>query len=254
MKRTKTVRGVTIGEGIPKICVSLVGQTLQEIIEEAINLKTLEVDLVEWRSDFFEQVEDIAAVKSALEQIRSILFDIPLIFTFRSAVEGGNKEIGKEYYFQLNKGIAETGWADLIDVELMNHEQQVKALIQFAHQQGVLVIVSNHDFIKTPSKEEIISRLRKAQDIGGDLPKIAVMPNTSDDVLTLLAASSAMSEMYADRPFITISMGGKGTISRLSGEVFGSAITFAAAKAASAPGQIPVSVLRNILKLLHSNP
>jgi len=42
-------------------------------------------------------------------------------------------------------------------------------------------------------------------------------------------------------------------VSRLTGELFGSALTFGAAKTASAPGQIPVTELREILTVLHSH-
>ena len=115
----------------------------------------------------------------------------------------------------------------------------------------VYVIVSNHDFDKTPAKEEIIARLRKAQELGADLPKIAVMPRNAADVLTLLEATNTMFEQYADRPIITMSMAGKGIVSRLAGEIFGSALTFGAAKKASAPGQVPVTELRNILSLIN---
>lgn len=83
--------------------------------------------------------------------------------------------------------------------------------------------------------------------------KIAVMPTNAADVLTLLDASNTMKEQYANRPIITMSMSGKGVISRLAGEVFGSALTFGAAKKASAPGQVSVAELRNILSLLHSS-
>ncbi|MDP4105173.1 MAG: type I 3-dehydroquinate dehydratase [Bacillota bacterium] len=253
MKKTVTVKGITIGEGAPKVCVPMVGENLQQLIEEAELLKTLDLDVVEWRVDFFEQVEEIEKVKAALAEIRSILPDTPLIFTFRSAKEGGEKEITPEYYVELNKAIAETRQADIIDVELFSEENGVHALIEAAHAKNVYVIISNHDFAKTPSKEEIISRLRKAQELGGDLPKIAVMPNNTADVLTLLEATSVMFEQYADRPIITMSMSGKGMISRLSGELFGSALTFGAAKKASAPGQVAVAELQNVLSLLHTN-
>jgi 3-dehydroquinate dehydratase-1 len=253
MKRTITVKGITIGEGAPKVCVPMVGENLQQLIEEAELLKTLDLDVVEWRVDFFEHVEDIEKVKAALAEIRSILPDTPIVFTFRSAKEGGEKEITPEYYVELNRTVAETGQADIIDVELFSEENGVHALIEAAHAHNVYVIISNHDFAKTPSKEEIISRLRKAQDLGGDLPKIAVMPNNTADVLTLLEATSVMFEQYADRPIITMSMSGKGMISRLSGELFGSALTFGAAKKASAPGQVAVAELQNVLSLLHKN-
>ena len=54
------------------------------------------------------------------------------------------------------------------------------------------MVVSNHDFEKTPSKEEIVARLQKMQELGADLPKIAVMPQCKKDVLTLLAATEEM--------------------------------------------------------------
>lgn len=74
------------------------------------------------------------------------------------------------------------------------------------------------------------------QDMNADIPKIAVMPQNRKDVLTLLAATEEMATNYADRPIITMSMAGTGVISRLCGEVFGSSMTFGAAKKASAPG------------------
>jgi 3-dehydroquinate dehydratase I len=253
MPKTVTVRGLIIGEGIPKICVPLVGETIAQLEEEAVFLKNIDLDLVEWRVDFFDQVENIMQVKKTLVEIRSILPNTPLIFTFRSHKEGGNKEISTSFYFELNKTIAETGLVDIIDVELFNDENEVKALIEASHAKNVFVIISNHDFHKTPAKEEIIARLRKAQELGCDIPKIAVMPNCSADVLTLLEATNTMNEQYADRPFITMSMAGKGVISRLSGEVFGSAVTFGAANKASAPGQVSAKELRSILNLIHAN-
>ena len=54
------------------------------------------------------------------------------------------------------------------------------------------------------------------------------MPQNKKDVLTLLSATEEMASEYADRPIITMSMSGTGVISRLCGEVFGSALTFGA--------------------------
>jgi 3-dehydroquinate dehydratase I len=253
MKRNVTVRGLTIGEGTPKICVPMVGETLTELLEEASFLKTVDLDIAEWRVDFFEHVEDIKKVKEALNAIRSILHNTPLIFTFRSAKEGGEKEVTEAYYFELNKAMAESGQVDIVDIELFNDEEEIKKLVSTAHSRNVYVIISNHDFDKTPAKEEIVSRLLKAQELGGDLPKIAVMPRNTADVLTLLEATYTMYEQYADRPIITMSMAGKGVISRLAGEIFGSALTFGSAKKASAPGQVPVTELRRTLSLIHSS-
>ena len=152
---------------------------------------------------------------------------------------------------ELNQNAAKTGLIDLVDVEAFTGDEAVKAVVETAHANGVKVIASNHDFHKTPAKEEIVSRLRKMQDLGADIPKIAVMPQNKKDVLTLLAATEEMASEYADRPIITMSMSGTGVISRLCGEVFGSALTFGAVGKVSAPGQMGIEDLTTVLGLLH---
>ena len=172
--------------------------------------------------------------------------------TFRTSREGGEKAIEPEAYAELNLKAAATGYVDLIDVEIFTGDEIVRKIIDGAHAAGVKVIASNHDFFKTPAKADIIYRLRKMQDMGADIPKIAVMPQNKKDVLTLLSATEEMATSYADRPIITMSMAGTGVISRLCGEVFGSSMTFGAAKKASAPGQMGVNDLNTILGLLHN--
>ncbi|MBA5819331.1 type I 3-dehydroquinate dehydratase, partial [Escherichia coli] len=73
-----------------------------------------------------------------------------------------------------------------------------------AHKNNVKVVMSNHDFDKTPAKEEIVSRLTRMEALGEDLPKIAVMPKSAGDVLTLLDATNTVSEK-ANQPIITMS-------------------------------------------------
>ena len=58
---------------------------------------------------------------------------------------------------------------------------------------------------------------------------------------------------YADRPIITMSMAGTGLISRLCGEVFGSALTFGVVVKASAPGQMNAADLNTVLNLIHES-
>ena len=124
-------------------------------------------------------------------------------------------------------------------------------MIDAAHGAGVKVIMSNHDFHKTPAQEDIIYRLRRMQDLGADLPKIAVMPQTPQDVLTLLSATLTMKEKYATRPIITMSMAKMGGISRVTGRLFGSAMTFGTVGQASAPGQIAIKELRELMDILY---
>ena len=227
------VRNLEIGVGLPKICVPIVGKTREEILEAAREIKEAPVDLIEWRADWFKDVFDIEHVKSILAELRSIIGEIPLLFTFRTKTEGGEKEIAYEQYKRL-----------FID-------NGVSALITEIQEAGVSVVGSNHDFNKTPAKEEIIRRLCHMQVVGADIPKIAVMPQTEADVLTLLGATKEMTVKYADRPIITMSMAGMGVVSRIAGEIFGSAVTFGAMHKASAPGQLEVQKLREILEILH---
>jgi len=78
-----------------------------------------------------------------------------------------------------------------------------------------------------------------------------VMPKNSTDVLTLIEATNDMKVEFADRPIVTMSMGSLGMVSRISGGVFGSAMTFGSAKQASAPGQVPINELKRILEVLY---
>ena len=249
---TIKVRNIEIGSGTPKIIVPIVGVTKQEIIDEAKTFDSIPIDVVEWRVDWFEGVFDFAQVEDVLKDLRPALGETPILFTFRTSKEGGEKAIEPEAYAELNIKAAQTGYVDLVDVEIFTGDDIVKKIIDGAHAAGVKVIASNHDFFKTPAKADIIYRLRKMQDMNADIPKIAVMPQNKKDVLTLLAATEEMTTNYADRPIITMSMAGTGVISRLCGEGFGSSMTFGAAKKASAPGQMGVKELETVLGLLHS--
>lgn len=251
--QTVQVRNVTLGEGRPKICVPIVSKTRDEIIKDANKCRELGADVVEWRVDWFEHATDLSAVREVLQSLTDALEGIPLLFTFRTAREGGEKSIDPDTYAGLNKAVIDTGMVDLVDVELFTGDSIVIDLVKDAHKNGVKIISSNHDFDKTPPKEEIIKRLCKMQELGADILKIAVMPTTKEDVLTLLSATSETMEQHTDRPLITMSMGPMGMVSRLSGEIFGSALTFGSAGKSSAPGQIAISELKTVLDIIHSS-
>ena len=247
------VRGVRIGEGIPKICVPIVGTTRDEILAAAKSFESVKKDVVEWRADWFNGVFDFAQVEAVMTELRQVLGNTPVLFTFRTANEGGEKAIEPAAYAELNKRAAATGLIDLVDVEAFTGDEVVRDIIESAHESDVVVVASNHDFEKTPEKDEIVRRLRKMQELGADIPKIAVMPQSRKDVLTLLSATEEMVTEYADRPIITMSMSATGLISRLCGECFGSALTFGAVGKASAPGQMNASDLSEILNLIHTS-
>ena len=249
---TVKVRNTVIGEGMPKICIPIVGTDKEGILKEARAITELPADVVEWRVDWFDDVFDFSKVEDVLRELREVLGDLALLMTFRTSKEGGEKAIDAADYAELNIKAAETGLVDMVDVEVFTGDDIVKQIVEGAHAAGVKVVASNHDFDKTPDKDDIVGRLRKMQDLGADIPKIAVMPQNKKDVLTLLAATEEMASEYADRPIVTMSMAGTGVISRLSGEVFGSALTFGAAAKASAPGQMGAVELKEALTLLHN--
>ncbi len=247
------IRDMEFGSGVPKICVPLVEKTRFELLRQTYSDLETSMDLIEWRVDWFENVEDIDEVCSVAHDLRTILHEIPLLATFRTKKEGGEKEISTEYYVKLNKALIDCGDVDIIDVELYTGDDEVKELVAYAHEKGVKVIMSNHDFYQTPNKEEIIHRLCLMQEKGADIPKIAVMPQSKKDVLILLEATNEMHEEHSDTPIITMSMSSKGVISRVCGEVFGSCLTFGACGKASAPGQMVVKDLRNALMAIHKS-
>lgn len=245
------VKNIEIGTGLPKICVPIVGKTKEEILNAAREIRLVSPDVVEWRADWYEDIFDWTKTEELLVQLCLELKGLPLLFTFRTLKEGGEKEIGIEVYTRLNENVIKTGKADLVDVELSVGDAVVEGLIREAHSYGAKVVVSNHDFSETPAKEEMLSRLIKMQSLGADIPKIAVMPSNVKDVLLLLEVTDEMVSNHPDTPIITMSMAGRGVISRLCGEVFGSAMTFGAVGKVSAPGQMAASDLRIVLELLH---
>lgn len=249
---TVKVRNLELGAGIPAICIPNVGKTKDEIISLTRQYTGMHMDLMEWRVDWYEDVEDTDKVIDVLKSVREALGDLPLLFTFRTKKEGGVHEMDTEAYVSLNKAVAATGLADLIDVEIFTGDSIVKDMIDSIHENGTKVVASNHDFDKTPAKSDIVYRLRKMQDMNADIPKIAVMPQSKKDVLTLLCATEEMASDYADRPIITMSMAGMGSISRLSCEVFGSCLTFGSGSQASAPGQIGAKELYSVLHSVHN--
>ena len=244
------VKGTSIGEGLPKIVVSVTGGTTGALLEQVDALAGHDVDIVEWRVDHFGALADLDAVLAAARALAARLPDTPLLFTCRTSAEGGDAEISADAYGTLNATLAASGLVDLVDVEYERDGGAVDRILAAAREHGVPVVASYHDFGTTPARAEIVARLRAMQEAGFDICKIAVMPRSAADVLTLLDATRAMHEDHADRPLITMSMGQLGMVSRLAGGLFGSAATFGMLGEASAPGQAPVDELSAALRLL----
>ena len=245
------INGLKIGEGMTKICIPVVAENIEEIKSQADRIMLMPADIVEWRVDYLKQVEDIQSVMTALDELRRHIIEKPILFTFRTAAEGGEKAVSTEKYIEIYETVIKSGKAELVDIELMLGDDVVSRLIKNAHENGVKTVLSNHDFNTTPSVDVMTERLMKMKSLGADIVKIAVMPGCAYDVLSLFMASENMKHMDNPVPVIAISMSSVGLISRMAGETFGSAVTFASAGKASAPGQIDADELDAVLNTIH---
>ena len=256
-----------IGTGMPKICVPIVGTSKEQILTLTGELPLESVDFIEWRADYFEHVNDHQEVIWVAQEMKDALGNVPLLFTFRTTKEGGEREISLEEYQALLSDIAASGAVDIIDVEMFRGydarrypkkewrvtdacNQEMREFIKKLKAK-VKVIGSYHDFDMTPSREEILRRLLFMDRMGADIPKMAVMPKEREDVLRLMEATSLADRLMVEKPLITMSMGALGAVTRVSGESFGSSVTFGCMGESSAPGQIPVRELRRMLEILH---
>lgn len=246
-----TIRNVSIGEGAPKVIVSLMAAHIADAVEQGRSALEAGADCLEWRADFCENVRDIASMERDAAVLRSAFPDAMLLFTFRSTPQGGQMELPVPEYVELTGAIARTGAFDIVDVESWIGDDDVRALANAAHENDVAVIVSHHDFEKAPDVSWMVSEMRRFQELGADIPKIAVMAHDASDTLRLLAATEEMSRLYANGPLITMAMGRYGALSRLAGEVFGSAMTFCAVTEASAPGQVDIALARSLMDAIH---
>lgn len=248
MNKTVTVRNLVLGEGQPKICVPLTSKTKEGLQAEAREARHHFMDLVEWRADRYESPDDSEKLLEAAAALRRELPDTPILFTCRT--EDGGFSIEKERYEELNKKMIHSGLVDLVDVELFMGDEICRELAVYGAKYHVATIISNHDFSGTPPFEEMLRRLIMMHKLGADISKIAVMPKQYQDVLTLMRVTDVYRNLEMG-PAIAMSMGAMGAVSRVCGECFGSAVTFATVGAASAPGQLSSEEVHTILEILH---
>lgn len=206
-------------------------------------------DLIEGRIDFFDQVEDAEKLVETAKKLCQVMSEIPLLTTFRTHFEGGVKKLSEEEYFDICRVLIKERATDLLDLELFRKISKLKEIIAEAHENNIYIIMSNHDFDKTPATSELERRLTLLKIFGADIAKITVMPNSTHDVLNLLLATDNM-KYKLNCPLITMAMGDLGKVTRISGEVFGSCLTFGTVGDTSAPGQIESTNLKGILNTL----
>ena len=253
-KKPIRARRQILGGPLPLVCIPLVGKSEDVILGEARNVPAIAPDAIELRIDAWDFVEDVPKAVSTIERVRKTVGDIPVILTCRGHWEGGFQKVSDESKFAVYGRAVSAGLVDFIDVELVYGDRKIHEIRDSLNGSATSLIVSSHDFGKTPAKEVLFSTLAAQIRAGADVAKLAAMPRSEEDVLNLLSATLSIRREYPDVPLITMSMGELGAVSRITGGLFGSDLTFAVGSNASAPGQIPVSDLRRCLAVVYPVP
>ncbi|NUG00958.1 type I 3-dehydroquinate dehydratase [Acinetobacter oleivorans] len=240
---------------VVKTIVPITAKTKEQALAQAqVIANTADADLAEFRIDLLSFANDTKQVIALGHELKKILGNKPMIATIRTKNEGGQLEISDADYGKTYQAYLKNPFMDWLDVEMFRDQKVVSEIVQKAHQKKVLVVMSNHDFQKTPSQDEIEKRLLKQDQMGADILKIAVMPKSKQDVFTLMNATLKVSQQTT-KPLLTMSMGQLGTISRVATANMGGSYSFGMIGEASAPGQIDVTKLKQILKTVQpANP
>ncbi|GAK52314.1 3-dehydroquinate dehydratase [Candidatus Moduliflexus flocculans] len=124
--------------------------------------------------------------------------------------------------------------AAYVDIEMDAADAFKQAVIQAARARGTKIIISYHDFEKTPLREELEYVVRWCSEFNPDIIKIACMAHSPRDNARLLGL------LDSDTPMLVVGMGERGKISRVVSPLLGSFCTFASytSDKATAPGQL----------------
>jgi len=205
-------------------------------------------DLVEFRMD-------LAA--DPLEQLAAYDGELPLLVTNRPAWEGGEAD-GSDAAAEAARldALEATLGNDAVaavDIELaaLRRSDRAAAVAEEADALGVEVVVSVHDFERTPSERAMRSLLSAAAS-AGDVGKLAVTATDREDALALLSATHAADA--AGERVATMAMGEAGRHTRAVAPVYGSKIGYAPVHAedATAPGQYDLATLAELVDRLRS--
>ena len=231
-----------------KTIVPITAKTKEQAIAQAkVIAANQDADLAEFRIDLLEFAADSKQVIALGHELKKVLGTKPMIATIRTHNEGGKLTISDADYGKTYQAYLKQSFMDMLDVEMFRDQQVVKNTVKLAHDKKVLIVMSNNDFKQTPSEDEIVKRLLKQDELGADILKIAVMPQSKQDVFTLMNATLKVSQQ-SKKPLLTMSMGKLGTISRIATANMGGSFSFGMIGEASAPGQIDVTQLKQFLK------
>ena len=228
---------------------AVIAVILEKPLETSKKAAEIGADILEIRLDLLEiRDRDIAA-----ETIRKVKSEtgLPIIITNRSYIEGGKwGEEEAERIGLIKDLLSLRDGPDAVDIELSIDEDERDRAVEAAKNNGKTVIISSHDFSKTPSFVEMKATLEDAFIAGADIAKLAVMPQSMKNVMDLLRVTLDVGG--AGREICTIAMGDLGKHTRVIAPFYGSVLTYASVENTilTPPGQLPVDKLKKIMELL----
>ena len=228
---------------------AIIAVILEKPLETPKKAAEIGADILEIRLDLLGiKDRDIAA-----ETIRKIKSEtgLPIIITTRSYIEGGKWNGRESERIGLIKDLLSLKEGpDAVDIELYIDEDERDKTVELAKNNGKTVIISSHDFSKTPSFTEMKATLEDAFIAGADIAKLAVMPRSMKNILDLLRVTLDVGG--AGKAICTIAMGDLGKHTRVIAPYYGSVMTYASVENTrlTPPGQLPLEKLKKIMEFL----
>ena len=221
-----------------KTCVSIAESSPNKI---KIKLKAAlkKSDYTEIRLDFLKMEQ----VPIALEIIKKDLNRI--VCTLRPKTEGGKFSGTEKERISIIKLIAEYS-PFLLDIEY-NTLKKNKELLKYLKTTKTKLLVSWHDFKKTPKSAELKNQINQMSKFSSNVKIVSTAKSTED--------ATRMLELYSKKGknnLISFAMGDAGRISRILCLYLGSPYTYVSLGKAVAPGQFSVDEVNKIINLKKS--
>ena len=195
-------------------------------------------DVIEVRADLFGRAQCKPLALRALIRAARAASRRNILLTLRRGEEGGG--LSKKFREQDRLALIRAALSEVDGVDVELGADDINSHVVFeAHKRKKFVILSAHDFKRTPDNATLARWLTKARRLGGDIVKVACRAARAADVDRLMA----FCKNGNFRRKVFIPMGPLGRVARANGFVSGSLMTFGYVCKPLAPGQPPVSEL-----------
>jgi 3-dehydroquinate dehydratase I len=235
-----------------ELCTCLTESNLEKCLKA---IEKIETKLIEHRIDYLKNInsliekENYCLVKNCLAKIYLKFNEKEFIVTCRNIGQGG-KFLGSESQrINILINAIEAG-ANFVDIEIETEKVLIDKIISKAREKNCKVIISMHDFKKTPSFEKLLEIMALQKSLGADIGKIVCMPKNIENCNILL--NLLIEAKKINFPLISFGMGEIGKFTRPVSLIYGSPFTFVSFNKASAPGQLikeDIELILNMVKL-----